>query len=535
MNFVSLSCILERRVILLILVPPTRNTCVLVVEKQTPTMSSATPSSAAPLGPPSSQRYQRLKDGLDDTVQHLENSESSSQDVDEDNEHNSLVHNDTHSIFRSSSSIGTSSSSPQRPYSDQALTHVAHSQSHESLTVQTLPATIAANTTITTTLSTPNNSFDLDSSRTAGAEWNKNITPLESSFGGSSDLLDDLDDEDDAAIRRYHVDDSRYYHHEFSDAVSPMSNHLHHQMHNSHSRLSTTTAASNAALYDNAGALNETSKIPRWVPSFSTSRRAGFNPIQYDENSSPANTNIVADCLGNNSLIKKLWQDILELRTSARQRRVARMLNTPSESSWRHQIISCTMTWCCDATDRGILLVAVLLSLWILIGVAYYAKSATWWLMGILLFGIRVTARRTAETLINYHRRRHRRQRANNSSHFRPVDHGSLELGLSSSSSPPMSSPQQAQQQQPPNSAASTSSPLSPHKSVRPGNSGRDSADSKRSDGTTTTAGTGSTAGTHQFDPPPRSLSPPRSGNGEPGQYTRNSMTRTNLSPVEII
>jgi hypothetical protein len=54
------------------------------------------------------------------------------------------------------------------------------------------------------------------------------------------------------------------------------------------------------------------------------------------------------------SLPHRLWRLFLELRTSARQQRAARLLTMPSES-FQYKLHTCLLTWCCDATDRGIL------------------------------------------------------------------------------------------------------------------------------------------------------------------------------------
>jgi hypothetical protein len=110
----------------------------------------------------------------------------------------------------------------------------------------------------------------------------------------------------------------------------------------------------------------------------------------------------------------RLYHRFLELRTSARQRRAARLLTMPSES-FHYKLHACLLTWCCDATDRGILLVVGLMTTWLLVGWAG-SMSGTWWWAGVFLFVMRVTARRSFESLLDANRKRaSRRQRINTS------------------------------------------------------------------------------------------------------------------------
>jgi hypothetical protein len=109
------------------------------------------------------------------------------------------------------------------------------------------------------------------------------------------------------------------------------------------------------------------------------------------------------------SLPKRLWRSFLVLRASARQRRAARLLTMPSES-FHYKSHACLLTWCCDATDRGILLVVGLVAAWLLVGWAG-SMSSGWWWMGLLLFVTRVTARRLLEYCLLANRKLRRRQR----------------------------------------------------------------------------------------------------------------------------
>jgi len=107
---------------------------------------------------------------------------------------------------------------------------------------------------------------------------------------------------------------------------------------------------------------------------------------------------------------KRMWQSFLELRTAARQRRAARLLTMPSES-FANRTYACLLTWCCDATDRGILLVAAIMACWLLVG--WIAGMPTsWWFTGLLLFCIRVSSRSLYESISHKRRRRHLRSEA---------------------------------------------------------------------------------------------------------------------------
>lgn len=108
------------------------------------------------------------------------------------------------------------------------------------------------------------------------------------------------------------------------------------------------------------------------------------------------------------SLVKRLWQGFVELRTKARQRRAARLLTMPSES-FVYRLHACLLTWCCDATDRGILLVMACVIIWLLIGLVTGA-SARWWTVGVLLLVVRLSARRVVESIRARQQRQQRRR-----------------------------------------------------------------------------------------------------------------------------
>jgi hypothetical protein len=83
-----------------------------------------------------------------------------------------------------------------------------------------------------------------------------------------------------------------------------------------------------------------------------------------------------------------LWQNLSDLRTQARQRRAARLLSTSDRFSDRFK--ACLITWCCDMTDRGILLMGILVIGWLLVGLI--VRKATFWWLGIFVLTLRGAA-----------------------------------------------------------------------------------------------------------------------------------------------
>jgi hypothetical protein len=90
-----------------------------------------------------------------------------------------------------------------------------------------------------------------------------------------------------------------------------------------------------------------------------------------------------------------LWFSFQSLRQQARQRRAQRLLQQ-SERDCRQTLWICTMTYC-DATDRGIILVSLLILVWSLLIWKVDSKALRAWvgLAGIGLFLLRVSARPT--------------------------------------------------------------------------------------------------------------------------------------------
>jgi hypothetical protein len=125
----------------------------------------------------------------------------------------------------------------------------------------------------------------------------------------------------------------------------------------------------------------------------------------------------------------RLWRSFLELRMTARQRRAARLLTMPSES-FPYKLHACLLTTCCDATDRGILTVVGLLTAWLFLGWAG-SMSAAWWWAGLLLFVMRVTARRLLESCLDANRKRMRRRQRLHTSEAAALE---AEIGLANSS-----------------------------------------------------------------------------------------------------
>jgi hypothetical protein len=97
------------------------------------------------------------------------------------------------------------------------------------------------------------------------------------------------------------------------------------------------------------------------------------------------------------SLPRRVFASIQQLRTAARQRQAARLLNMPSRKyaclyAWHARF----MTYCCDATDAGIAVATSLTAVWILVGAMFQLPPA-WWLTGTAVLIVRVSARRLVE------------------------------------------------------------------------------------------------------------------------------------------
>lgn len=93
--------------------------------------------------------------------------------------------------------------------------------------------------------------------------------------------------------------------------------------------------------------------------------------------------------------LQQIGQHWQSLRHAARQRRAARLLMMPSESL-RYKFRACVISWCCDATDMGIALTASCVAAWIFIGLVSQ-HTMLYWILGLVLFVIRISARRAYE------------------------------------------------------------------------------------------------------------------------------------------
>jgi hypothetical protein len=120
-----------------------------------------------------------------------------------------------------------------------------------------------------------------------------------------------------------------------------------------------------------------------------------------------AASQLSSDNMTPNSLHKYLWFSFQSLRQKARQRRAQRLLQQ-SERNCRQTLYLCVMTYC-DATDRGILLVASIVVLWSLLIWNIQSHKTVFAMTGIVLFLVRVGARPGWEWYAM--RRRERRQR----------------------------------------------------------------------------------------------------------------------------
>ncbi len=155
-----------------------------------------------------------------------------------------------------------------------------------------------------------------------------------------------------------------------------------------------------------------------------------------DDQSTPSSDlgmNVILDCFRcrirkSFSTISHHWQS---LRQAARQRRAARLLTMPSENL-RYKVHACFISWFCDATDIGIAFTASCVLLWILFGVLAHNTAMTYWIIGATLFIVRISARRCYDVCrsfvvsnISYRRqqRQDQRGRLGSRQHLSSVDY----------------------------------------------------------------------------------------------------------------
>lgn len=107
------------------------------------------------------------------------------------------------------------------------------------------------------------------------------------------------------------------------------------------------------------------------------------------------------------SLAKYVWYSFQSVRQQARQRR-AQLLLQQTERNWQQSLWICMMTNC-DATDRGILLVATLIVVWALLVWRIHDPTIRRWIVlgGIVAFVVRVGTR----PLFGYCRKQQQKRR----------------------------------------------------------------------------------------------------------------------------
>jgi hypothetical protein len=127
----------------------------------------------------------------------------------------------------------------------------------------------------------------------------------------------------------------------------------------------------------NSNSTNHPFQIARDVPL----------PVEFDHSSIPQR-------------LRRWWYLALThwngMRHSARQRRAARLLSLPSET---HRAYVCILTVCCDATDIGIAVAAASVLAWIVVG-GLAKMGSGYWMLGLTLFVIRISARRCYDSAI---------------------------------------------------------------------------------------------------------------------------------------
>lgn len=94
-----------------------------------------------------------------------------------------------------------------------------------------------------------------------------------------------------------------------------------------------------------------------------------------------------------NSILQFLWFSFQSQRQQARQRR-AQLLLQQSERDFRQSVWICVSTYC-DATDRGIILVAALIIVWVVLLLAVFDEGSRkhWIVSGLLVLMVRLGAR----------------------------------------------------------------------------------------------------------------------------------------------
>ncbi|GKY93379.1 hypothetical protein MPSEU_000305500 [Mayamaea pseudoterrestris] len=180
-------------------------------------------------------------------------------------------------------------------------------------------------------------------------------------------------------------------HHDFitEAANNLLLNRSNHSGESHHSEKLHLTSANSFILDDDDWDAEDEASLRRYNLDFKTEMPADFRPAEFE------------------SMPRRLYMHFMNLRTAARQRQAARLLNMPSEA-FLYRYYGYCMTLC-DATDRGIMLVAVCLALWLFIGLmARNHVTSFYWMTGIAAFVVRVSARRCYEHVQGKRFRAHR-------------------------------------------------------------------------------------------------------------------------------
>ncbi|CAB9504349.1 expressed unknown protein [Seminavis robusta] len=162
------------------------------------------------------------------------------------------------------------------------------------------------------------------------------------SHGSSFDLLDD---EDEIAVQRYHRD---YF------GASPYQDEL---------------GTSGWDPDDDMMMMTPNMYHPRTESTGSNSKDPWIRMVQQQQQQSPTNGIMPFSAIHS---ISDLLLYLRGVRRQARQRRAQRLLTMPSEQ-WFERLQFCFMTYCWDATDVGLLVVAILLVVWFF-GLLWLAK-----------------------------------------------------------------------------------------------------------------------------------------------------------------
>ena len=217
----------------------------------------------------------------------------------------------------------------------------------------------------------------------------------------SFDFDDDDDLEDEADLKRYNLD--------FSSTVSAdRSNNMTNQGQNGifpGHRTPSSPYSSN--IFGDGGSRNNAGRDYSVSESF---------PASISSSGNDSDLSFLSMLIFRPKAIPKtLWYSFQSVRQHARQRRAQRLLQQ-SEQSFRQSAYLC-LSDMCDATDRGILLVAACILLWGLViwKLPSQKQKIQWTVLGLIMFILRVATRPFLEWFAQH--RRQRRQRLSSVDH----------------------------------------------------------------------------------------------------------------------